>query len=405
MFDRISRATLPIFIILLSSAGIYFSARLAIADSLSSSDSLPDRYKATALVPGNSINWQRLARLQQQRGTAPLDALSRAVEVSPLNVDAWIELGLEQELRKDLRSSETTLLHAAGLSREYVPRWTLANFYFRRNDTAHFLIWAHKALEMGYVDLQPIFRMAWALSGDSGRIEREMLPDSRLVLRQYLSWLTSAGKLDPASRIFSRLAANAEKEDLTALENYCEAQLASGHFVAAKEAWNAILSRRLLPGPRESPGTTLTNATFTHEPLNTGFDWRTPAASGINVRPTWPGLRISLSGKQPEACELLWQYVMLEKSRSYELSYLYETSGIASDSGLYWRVLDTKTGAEISSKSKNLSREKSGWETTSFLTPGQAGGGRLVLSYQRVLGTTRISGWVQLNAVLLKALN
>jgi hypothetical protein len=96
---------------------------------------------------------------------------------------------------------------------------------------------------------------------------------------------------------------------------------------------------------------------------------------------------------------------MLEKSRSYELSYLYETSGIASDSGLYWRVLDTKTGAEISSKSKNLSREKSGWETTSFLTPGQAGGGRLVLSYQRVLGTTRISGWVQLNAVLLKALN
>ena len=405
MFAVISRATSFIIVTLVSSVGIFWSIRVAFADTLSARDSLADRRRATELVPADSRNWLRLARLQQQHGMASLPAYSRSIEASPLNVEAWIDMGLEQEINQDLRSAEATLLHAAEISREYVPRWSLLNFYFRRNDPVHFWPWARRALELGFTDLQPIFRMAWGLSQDSDQIEHDMVPDRPYVLGQYLAWLTSAGKPDAAAKIASRLIGQARPEEFPALEYYCNTQLALGRLATAKTTWAGMVSRHLIPADAESGNTALINGQFTHEPLNTGFDWRTTPVTGVFFRPTFPGLRINLSGKEPEGCELLSQYILLETSRKYELAYEYETSGIASDAGLSWRVLDAKSGTEFTRNPKNLSREKMGWDTISFVTPAQTQGGRLVLLYQRALGTTRISGWLQLKQVALTAAN
>ena len=410
MFIAIGRSTLLIIVSFVSFVGSFWSIRVAMADSSSEKDSLTDRRTAVALVPADSKNWQRLARLQQQNDVSSLAAYTRATEVNPLDAGAWIDMGLEREINQDLRSAEATLLHAATLSREYVPRWTLLNFYFRRSDPAKFWPWARQALEIGNGDLSPIFRMAWALTADSAQIDRAMLPDRPTVLGQYLIWLTSAGKLEDAARIFGRLIGKAGQEQSSALEYYCNTQLSLGHVRAAKTAWEGMAARHLVPADDASPNgisidTLLTNGRFTHDLLNTGFDWRRVSMDGVFIRPNFPGLRINLSGKQPEACELISQYVAVESSRKYELSYEYETSGIAPASGLSWRVLDAKTGTEFTRNPQNLAREKTGWESITFVTPGEVSGGRLILYYQRTLGTTRINGWLQLKQVALRAAN
>src|SRR5205085_74993 len=172
--------------------------------------------------------------------------------------------------------------------------------------------WAKKALEIGAGDLQPIFRMAWSLSHDAGRIAENAIPSRPAALAQYLVWLTTTGRLDPADAIARRLLPLAGKLDAPALLLYCERQVAQGHFPAAVFIWNGSLSRHLLAGETIPAGEGVENGAFSREPLNLGFDWHLQAPEGVLLRSTLPGLRVNFSGKQPEMCEPLFQYVWLE---------------------------------------------------------------------------------------------
>lgn len=320
-----------------------------------------------------------------------------------MDVNAWVGLGLEQELGRNFPAAEKSLLHAAEISREYIPRWTLSNFYFRRNDAAHFQTWARQALTIGSGDLQPVFKMAAALGLSPERISREILPDRPVVLAQYLVWLTSSDKLEAAAHIFSRLIGTAGDDEAPSLLYYCNTQLAKGHVELAKTAWNGIVSRHLTAATEAAEPGGLVNGQFTREPLNSGFDWRVPTLDGLLFRLTFPGLRINFSGKQPETCETLSQYVSLQAGRRYKIAYEYQTAGVPSNSGLSWRVFDAKTGAELTNNPPSLSREQMGWESTTFSTPADSSGGRLALVYRRSLGTTRINGWLQLKQIALQA--
>jgi hypothetical protein len=39
----------------------------------------------------------------------------------------------------------------------FLPRWTLANYYFRHDDLAKFWFWAKQSAAMVYGDAQPLF--------------------------------------------------------------------------------------------------------------------------------------------------------------------------------------------------------------------------------------------------------
>jgi hypothetical protein len=83
-------------------------------------------------------------------------------------------------------------------------------------------------------------------------------------------------------------------------------------------------------------------------------------------------------------------------SSSYELSVNAESSDIRKESGLRWRIVDSNSGADISG---------SGLDglggTLSFTTTGQRSRAKLILGYQRALGTTRLEGTLRLSSVTL----
>lgn len=383
----------------------YWNFRLAIAERLSTSDSIAQRKRATELVPGDSRNWIRLAEIQQKNGIEALTAFSRAANASPLDAKAWIGMGLEQEISGNFARAEQDLLHAARISREYVPRWTLANYYFRRDDAEHFWPWAKQALQIGAGDLQPIFRMAWSLSQDADRIAAKAIPSRPAALAQYLVWLTATGKLDPADAIASRLLPIADKDDAPALLLYCDRQLGQGHFPAAMTVWNGSIARRLLAGEPIPTSSGIENGAFSREPLNLGFDWHFLPLEGVVLRSTFPGLRVNFSGKEPVIYEIFFQYVPLEPDRRYRLEYEYRTAAILPAAGLTWRVFDPKTALEFTKDPPSLAHEQPVRESLTFNTPHDISGGRLALTYRRAPGTTRIEGWLQLNHVALRPAN
>jgi len=152
-------------------------------------------------------------------------------------------------------------------------------------------------------------------------------------------------------------------------------------------------------------GGALTNGSFRIEPRARGFDWRIPVVEGVTAsrdeRP--PTLRLTFSGKQPEQCEVLWQYLPLLRARSYRFGFEYQTAGIGPETGVRWEIIDLTNAPARLAEFASLSAEDWTHGELKFTTPGRLTAARLVLAYRRPPGTTRITGWISLRHLRLQA--
>ncbi len=380
----------------------YWSARLAFADYLAASGSRSSLQHALRLAPGNPEYYVRLADASPDAGVS---ALQQAAKLNPLNSTIWIELAGIAEDRKDFRRAERSLLHAVELDKTFAPRWLLAEFYARRLDQPHFWPAMRAALATSYDDVTPLFDLCWNFAPNPETILQQALPDRPDVLRQYFAFLIGKNQLDAAPIVANRLMQHAEPADIPSMLTYCDRLLDKNNAPAALNIWNLLSTKRLLDRPALLPssGMSLTNGRFEKPFLSQGFDWRLTAPGGVfvpNRAPSTP-LRFDFSGKQPESCELLSQFLPVEPSRKYRLAAHYETEGLSGDIGLKWRVIDMITGADLLSGAGQIKPgerlENAG--QYGFSTPPETRLLKLLLVYQRALGTVRIEGSLSLRSL------
>ena len=386
-------------------AGAYQAARLAWADHLAASGTAAGVERATRLTPGNAEYWLRLANIREAAGEVPGDAVERALAANAQNAELWVRVGLRAEMDGDLARAERCLLRAAHVSRLYEPAWTLANYYFRRDNAAEFWRWVRRAAERSYGDRRALFHLAWEMAADGETVARA-IPPGGVVACQYLDYLLERNRLDAAQAAAGRLCEHAVAEDRDALLRYVNRMLEVGRRDAALAAWNALCGRGLMPYEAldAAQGKMLTNGHFTRAPLDAGFDWRMPQPAGVST--AWsekpPYLRISFSGKQPERCEVLAQVAPVVAGRSYRLRFDYQTRGIQAETGLRWKIYGAAAEGDLPVRAPQLSSEE--WKTESawFTAPAGTGWIRLALIYERMPGTTRIEGAVTLRAIALE---
>jgi len=378
--------------------------RLGLADWLARTNQLSNLEQAVVMVPGNARFQARLAALEDQLGRNPgaaWRALETAVALNPGYAAGWIELGLRAEAREDQAKAEACLLEAARVDRTFYPRWTLANYYFRRRDFGKFWRWARQAAEVTDGDATPLFRLCWQVTPDPATILERAVPARVTILGPYFRFLLAEGHLAGAEPVAQRLIEIGDQRQAGAVLDYCDRLLERGQAGPALRAWNGLARRRLIESEPLAPeqGVSLSNAAFLRDPLGQGFDWRIPLTEGVSVaRGEQPGMvRVAFAGKQPADCECLWQWLPVEPGRQYRLRFDHRTVHVAGSSGLRWRVEEAGSGTELAPGSPELGAET--W------TPAEAGfetqpGGRLVrlvLRYRRVQGTARIEGalWVR----------
>jgi hypothetical protein len=104
------------------------------------------------------------------------------------------------------------LLQAARVEHQYLPAWTLANFYFRCGDSAKFWPWAQRAAALTYDDYRPLLRLADTLETSPQIVATQLGGDSRL-LRAYMDLLIGLGQLDKAREIARLLEARHDPAD------------------------------------------------------------------------------------------------------------------------------------------------------------------------------------------------
>ena len=392
---------------------LYWSVRIAWADWLSKERNRPSILAAIQLFPDNSLFYWFWAEIEPRDA---LVAFRQAVAVNPMNPLLRIELGVSAENEGKLGEAETSFAMAVALDRTFSPRGILADYYFRHREVEKFWPAVRDALEHATGDTTALFENCWALTSDAHLILERAIPDQPQVLRAYLAFLVSRNRVEAAAPVANRIMATEEAsegakdspEDGGALLNYCDRLVmeksAGNSASGAVIVWNWLCKRKFLPYEVLEPekGHVLTNGRFTVAPLSRGFDWRLLSAESLYIEQgkQTGGLDLTFTSKQPEKCEIVSQFVPLEASRKYRLRVGYNMSGIDRESGLTWRVVMPK-GPEL--LLGTLPGGGSGEQEFigQFVAPPDAELGRLVLGYERVKGTVRIEGLVEIRRVEL----
>ncbi|MFN7922242.1 MAG: hypothetical protein U0Q16_19215 [Bryobacteraceae bacterium] len=286
----LARSLLFLCLIATLGAAAWRAFELAYADFLVSQNTLDAVSRAVALDPENADTQLWLAEHRQYAGLDPSTAILVAEQLRPLDSKPRIRLALVNESAGRYPEAERLLLEAAAADRLYEPAWTLANFYFRRGNRESFWTWADRALAMSYGDRKPLFELCRRMSASPSEFAARIARHTALgpILTGYL--------LDSVDAAIER------------------------HDAAlARETWRALVERGLI---RED------------SVMGRGFGWRIPAVAGVRN----DALRFTLTGQQPEHCELLWRWLPFDIG-AREVKAVIEPQV----AGLRW-ILDAPSG-------------------------------------------------------------
>ncbi|HEU0051845.1 MAG TPA: hypothetical protein VFQ39_01665, partial [Longimicrobium sp.] len=231
-------------------------------------------------MPDDAEYHFRLAVLagDEQPGRA-MDELRRSVALGPWNAQHQIELGLRYEAEGNGAAAERCFLRAAEADNQYLPRWTLANYYFRQGDRAKFWASARAAAQMAYGDAAPLFRLCDA-AGETGDLIERLGVRKPEIRASYLSYLLAQGRIDAAGAAARRVLESGREADVPLVLAACDRMLAERRADEAMDVWNRLAAARRIPFGRLSAGM-VTNGQFLAAPISRGFDWRLPNMDGV----------------------------------------------------------------------------------------------------------------------------
>ena len=377
----------------------YWTARLAWADHLSRGRDVAARTEAVRLFPA-ATSLGNLAEKREESGGSPIRDLERAAALEPENPEWRLRLGLRAELAGDLPLAEASYLQAARLSRLYQPRYLLAQFYFRRGDAVRFCAWSGEAFLAAYGDVTPLLELRWRIRPDPEDLAQRAPWNRPEIALQFVLFLAGKHRTGAARALSLRLAGRATREQLAGFLDYVGRSPAEQDAESAVAVWNALCQRGLLPyGPLEpARGQSLTNGDFQRPLTEAGFDWRVERAPWLRHARSTAGLRLTLSGDQPEYCLLVSEFAPVMAGRTYLLRSTLSPAEAGADEGFHW-LISGAAGQELPAVAGTGGR-------LAFTVPRgrqQYQVVRLGLVYQRPRGSTRLAGSLTLSGVRLEA--
>ena len=377
---------------------------------------LQEALRICRLDPANAECAVRLAIMAEQYGVTSSKLWDKALELNPHDSSLMTQAALAYETSTDPVRAERFYLEAARLSQTWLPRWSLANFYHRQNRPESVAKWARFALERGHGDRFPLFSLCRSTGLSYPEILAEVLPQGHIPsIESYMAYLRS----EPGSEeAFGTLtAAGLRLQELGRpgpLPNSGVDQLAlaADHLIRQGEPerayriWRGMKSRRLLPPEFGPDAGLLTDAGFSGIQLAApAFSWEMAKAEGVEILAGTPpgGVKIELSGGQPESLAVLTQCVRLAGSVRWVLTFESAESGDQpAGKHFHWTVEDLGSKKVVPPASVEVvGGDQGGRSRLVWETPPGAAFYRLRLSYKRPLGSPRLTGELRIRALRL----
>jgi len=371
--------------------GAYQAWQMARADILARQDTPDSLRAAIRLQPDAPEYYMRLSQLDPKNAR---NLLESAVKADLYNAPADIELALQYEALDDTKRAEQLLMEAASVDHTYLPRWSLANFYFRRENWPQFWEWARRASEMPADNVMPLFALCWHASADPYALAQALLHNNPALIRQYITFLADKHEYAAAAHVATQLVRYGDRDtDQSQLFSLINQIVASLDPASAKTVWRSIIEHGWVVADQTTPN----NSKFDRDPLPVSFDWWLTTIPGIHSETGSTGLSTEFSGDEPEAFMIADQAVVLAPG-DYNVRYAYQTSGIAPDTGIQWEIYDARTGNRLL-MSPNLASDSLTEASVPLSVPPSASLLHVSLYYRRSLGTTRISGGLVVRSI------
>jgi tetratricopeptide (TPR) repeat protein len=344
---------------------------------------------AGALRSQDAEAWKRsgLALLDTEPDGAAA-ALRRAVELQPYDTDARIALALLAEAQGDPATAESLYIAATQVSRRFRPRYALAAYYAQTGRHEDFWKLAAEAAAIDNADVERIARLALETGEGPDTIPGRLQLRTEHALAAYLPIAAAGNSPRALAEIALRLPATLKHR--AALVQACDRLIATGEADAAVAVWNRL---GLFEGLSPAEGRSLTNTRFEVSKVS-GFNWRPTRRTGVAFRPASAGMRVELSGGQPERVVLLEQLAPVLPDRAYRLTVDSDVSGLSSAAGLEWTAQCVNEVEPVSAQALPA--------TLAFRTPPGCSLLRLALEYRREPGTVRIEGDLELRSARLE---
>lgn len=342
--------------------------------------------------------WWCYVQLARLDAPSAEQLLQTSLRLNRYNSDAAIDLGLRYESDGDFHRAEELLLQASEVDRTYVPRWSLANFYFRRDNFPAFWKWIRRATETPAEDIGSLFELCWRISPDPKKIEANIVEENPNVARQYIVFLI--GKNQPSAAVnpaLHLLRAGDQEWDHTLLFTLLDGLIHVNDPIGASAIWNRLVGLHRIVADASFPN----NPQFSRDPLPVDFDWNFPAERGLHSWPGSSGLETEFSGDEPENCVIAEQTIFLPPG-NYTLESSYRTRNILPDTGIQWQILESRSD-NILATSVSLSSDTAARVVLPFVVGADEQLLRLRFAYNRALGTSRVSGSVVVTSVRIQS--
>jgi pentatricopeptide repeat protein len=390
------RAAIALILAIPLAYGLWRTERLAQADWLAQEDTVAALQAASRIEPSNAAYYKRITVLDPARR----EDLDAALRLNPRDPSLWDTLAGRQEQDGDPAGAEKSLLQADSVCQYYTPRWMTAYFYFRRGKRAEFTKWARNAMSVGAGETQSIFQMAKQMGMSSKEIASQVVPDDPLKVVALINFLFDnhepAETYEPAAKLVGLGAKNQRWQVL----RVCDSLFESGNFAGAVALWNQMVKAGWVPFGELDPraGKVLARTNFSGEKIEHGFDWTYWLPQGVSASTgeTEGSLRLEFSGNEPTDFDLVSMLVPLSPGQKYRLAVKYRLNGVKPDCGLAWSIATISDGKPVATAAFGKGTEAS----VDF--EAQKKPARLLMTYNKSLGTTRIEGTVWIESVKLE---
>ena len=255
--------------------------------------------------------------------------------LSPNNYLYWVELGRAREQSEEYELAEKAYLRALELSPNYTyPHWQLGNFYLRQNRSDEAFDKLKKAAASNSAYRDQVFSIAWDyFEKDASRLD-QIAGDSATGRANLARFYASKESAENALRIWNTLS----PEEKAANVVYAK--------VIAQAFYDKKIYRQSLEFVRElgiesgARGETVQNASFENPILpirETYFSWKVAPIEKVDVKldPTQKhegnrSLRVSFSGYAEPTLYTIYQFVTVEPSANYRLTFWFRTENLKS---------------------------------------------------------------------------
>jgi hypothetical protein len=346
--------------------------------------------RAIRWTPWNPQPYLMLAEIDAANAEAHL---RRASELAPFDARTKIRLALELEMKGRLTEAKKLLHDAVSVDRTFQPEWSLANFFYRREDWDGFWAHARQAAAVPHADLGALYDMCLRLRRDPDWLIDKLGVTGPEASRQLLDAAVRHNLAATSLRAGEKAAVERGVKTRAVLQSALQQALDAGNVRQAIAYWNLLTRHRHLDQtPIEHA--CIVNESFGGELAGLGFDWQAMHLEGVEIR-GGDGIRIRMSGKQPAEGVFLRQRAPVEPGHRYKLRYRYRASFNETGAPARWGV-DGTEGRPLTGQ---------GWREGTLEFTAKREWAEVQLATRREPGTVRPDGelevaWIRMEEIM-----